>query len=70
MKKRSDYDQSLVDGNRLRINRAVQDLETAYHNISKADSDTLREIAERLQHALDSLITYHAYVLDLTETEK
>jgi len=52
----SDYDQSIMDGNRVKINSALQYLEHAYGNVKGMEDNGLEK---HLKKAIDSIVKYN-----------
>ena len=57
--KKSNFDMDLINGNRVAVNTALQKLDSAIRNLSKADSSELRKNVKNLEKAKDFIIKYN-----------
>jgi len=61
----SEYDRTLVLGNRLHVNQSIQSLSSALQNLRAIDSPDVAKQVEQLEKALKSMQNYNSAMVDL-----
>ena len=60
----SDYDRALILGNRLKVNSAIQDLQSALQNLRGVDAPELADEVMKLMQALELMQDYNKSMVD------